>query len=453
MYDITQFGAVGDGSTFAGSAIHSAIDAAAGAGGGTVVVPAGRFLTGSITLKSNITLHLEPGAVLLGTGNPDHFPLWRSKWEGTAVDGQPGRAPMIGGEGLRNIAITGRGTIDGAGKWWWQNMKTMSPPNVRPTLIRFVDCYNVRIEGITVTNSPSWTITPLACDNVTITGITVINPPDSPNTDGINPDSCRNVRISDCHIDVGDDCITIKSGKETDNRQRYQACENITITNCTLLHGHGGVVIGSEITGSVRNVVISNCVFIGTDRGIRIKARRGRGGVVEDIRASNLIMDGVLCPIVVNLFYGCGAWGDKKVTETGPMPVNEGTPQFRRFRFSNITARRVKFAAAYILGLPEMFAQDMIISDCSLHLDPDNTESGTAAMASVAKVQCRGGFTAQNVDQLILRNVDVAHQVGPAFSIENGRSIELRGITARTPDESVEPVELRNIVDSSVINT
>ena len=173
------------------------------------------------------------------------------------------------------------------------------------------------IEGVTFRNSPMWTVSPLACDNVVIRAVTVINPPDSPNTDGINPDSCRNVRISDCYVDVGDDCITIKSGKEDDARRELRACENIAVTNCTLLHGHGGVVIGSEISGSVRNVAISNCIFVGTDRGIRIKARRGRGGVVEDIRASNLVMDGVHCPIVVNLFYGCGAWG--RETRHGPI--------------------------------------------------------------------------------------------------------------------------------------
>ena len=149
----------------------------------------------------------------------------------------------------------------------------------RPHLVRVVDCRNVLIEGVTLRNSPMWTISPLACDNVTITKLTVINPPDSPNTDGINPDSCRNVHISDCHVDVGDDCITIKSGKEDDGRRELRACENITVTNCTLMAGHGGVVIGSEISGSIRNVTISNCVFVGTDRGIRIKARRGRGGV------------------------------------------------------------------------------------------------------------------------------------------------------------------------------
>ena len=181
-HDIRTFGAVGNGETSCTAAIHSAIDAAAKDGGGTVLVPAGRFLTGAISLRSNITLHLEAGATLLGSNRPDDFPLWRSAWEGQADAAkpvQPGRRPMIGGEGLRNVTITGRGTIDGAGAFWWKNRLTSTPRDVRPTLIRFVDCYNVRIEGITCTNSPSWTVTPLACDNVSIHGITVINPPAS----------------------------------------------------------------------------------------------------------------------------------------------------------------------------------------------------------------------------------------------------------------------------------
>ncbi|MCS7033642.1 MAG: glycoside hydrolase family 28 protein [Phycisphaerae bacterium] len=426
IFEITRFGAVGDGETRNTRQIQATIDAAAEAGGGTVVVPAGTFVTGAIELRSNITLHLEPGATLLGSGKPEDFPLWRSRWEGAAdpsKTSQPGRRPLIGGEGLRNVAITGRGTLDGNGRWWWQNRTTMDPPDVRPTLIRLVDCFNVRIEGITATNSPSWTVTPLACDNVVVHGISVINPPDSPNTDGINPDSCRNVRISDCYVDVGDDCITIKSGKETDNRREYRPCENITITNCTLLHGHGGVVIGSEITGGVRNVAISNCVFIGTDRGIRIKARRGRGGVVEDLRVCNLVMEGVLCPIVVNLFYGCGAWGDARVTDTSPRPVDEGTPRFRRFRYSHITARNVKYAAAYILGLPEMFVEDLVLTDCSFYLDPHNTEAGQPAMASVCGRHCRAGVIARNADGLRLRNVDVHDQLGEPIVVEDSRNV------------------------------
>jgi polygalacturonase len=153
-------------------------------------------------------------------------------------------------------------------------------------------CKNILIEGISIRNSPFWTVNPEFCENVTIHAVT-INNPHSPNTDGINPESCNNVRISNCHITVGDDCITIKSGKDGPGRKTAVPAQNYTITNCTMLSGHGGVVIGSEMSGDVRKIVISNCVFDGTDRGIRIKSARGRGGVVEEIRVSNIVMKNI----------------------------------------------------------------------------------------------------------------------------------------------------------------
>lgn len=227
-------------------------------------------------------------------------------------------APLLGGANLTHIAVTGRGVVDGQGAAWWQRHRAGSLAHPRPRLISFQDCRNVRIAGITCINSPSWTVSPLRCENVTVDGITIVNPQDSPNTDGINPDSCHNVHIANCHIDVGDDCIAIKSGTEASDRSALQPCENITVTNCTMLHGHGGVVIGSEMSGSVRNVVISNCVFDGTDRGIRFKSRRGRGGVVEDVRVTNIIMRDVLCPVTVNLYYAVGVWGDPDVADRRP---------------------------------------------------------------------------------------------------------------------------------------
>jgi polygalacturonase len=430
QFEVAAFGAIADGQTLTTQHLQSAIDAAARAGGGTVIIPAGNYVTGTLWLRSNITLHLEAGATLLGSQNFDDFPHWSSQWEGPRV--KPGRSSLICGEGLENIAITGRGVIDGRGQVWWDSQRKHPGAVRRPLLVRVVDCRNVLIDGITLRNSPMWSLSPLACDNVTITRVTVINPPDSPNTDGINPDSCRNVRISDCHVDVGDDCITIKSGKEDDGRRELRACENITVTNCTLMAGHGGVVIGSEISGCVRNVTISNCVFVGTDRGIRIKARRGRGGVVEDLRATNLVMDGVHCPIVVNLFYGCGAWGDRKVTDKSPHPVNHGTPRFSRLRYSNITAKNIQFAAAYIVGLPEMFVEDLIVENSTFLLDPANTLAGEPAMAPDVGDHCRAGFIARNVEKLILRQIDISHQLGPAMSISDARDLRLNDLTLHT---------------------
>lgn len=416
-YNVRQFGAVADGETRTTEQLQAAIDACAKAGGGTVLVPAGEYVTGTLWMRSHVTLHLEAGATLLGSHEPDDFPIWSSEWEGPGV--KPGRASLICGEGLENVAITGRGAIDGRGQMWWDSQRLEPGVLRRPLLVRFVDSRNVLVETVTLRNSPMWTLSPLACDNVTVRGVTIHNPPDSPNTDGVNPDSCRNVRISDCHIDVGDDCITIKSGKETDGRRELRPCENICVTNCTLVHGHGGVVIGSEISGSIRNVVIGNCIFNGTDRGIRIKARRGRGGVVEDIRASNLVMDGVLCPIVVNLFYGCGAWGEAKVTDTHAYPVDEGTPRFRRLSFSHITARRAKYAAAYVLGLPEMYVDDLTISDTSIYLDETNTEAGQPAMSPVCGEHCRSGIVARHTRGLTLRDVRVFGQIGDAVNISD----------------------------------
>ena len=241
--------------------------------------------------------------------------------------------PLIYAVDAENITIKGEGTLDGQGKKWWmeffrvmidlkdngmrdinkyqpmwdaQNdttaiyaetnkdyVSTLQRRFFRPPFIQPVRCKKVKIEGVKIVNSPFWTINPAFCDNVTVHGVTIYNPskdPKGPNTDGINPSSCRNVRISDCFISVGDDCITIKSGRDADGRKYGKACENITITNCVMLSGHGGVVIGSEMSGGVRRVTISNCVFDGTDSGIRLKSSRGRGGVVEELRVDNIVM-------------------------------------------------------------------------------------------------------------------------------------------------------------------
>jgi polygalacturonase len=444
-YNITDYGAIADGTTMCTDAIQGAIDAAGAAGGGTVFVPAGTFRTGPLRLRDRVTLHLDAGSRLLASENIDDFPIWASDWEGP--DAVKACHPFIGGEGLRDIAITGRGTIDGSGHVWWaRHLKNWPKELPRPLLVRFVNCSNVLVEGVTLTNSPMWTLSPLACDNVSITHITIKNPPDSPNTDGINPDSCSNVRISDCHVDVGDDCITIKSGKETDGRRQLKACENITVTNCTLVRGHGGVVIGSEISGSVRNVAITNCVFVGTDRGIRLKARRGRGGVVEDIRASNLVMDRVLTPISVNLFYGCGAWDDPRVNNNTPMPVDETTPQFRRIRFAGITATGAKYAAAYIVGLPEMHVQDVSLKDVLIRIDRNNAETGEPDMSPLIPMTCRAGIVARNVSGFTLSDVEVIDSLGPCVRVSDCERVTLTGVIARPGDDSVEaPLFLRDI--------
>jgi polygalacturonase len=412
--NVREHGAVGDGRTLDSRALQTVIDLCAEHGGGTVYLPAGRYLSGSLFLRDNITLQLDSGAVLLGSENPEDYPVVHARWEGKHQDTY---APLIAGQKLNNIALTGRGTIDGRGAFWWKAKKDKTLIHPRPRLISFSDCSNVLIEGITAINSPSWTINPVHCQNVNIRGVTVINPADSPNTDGINPDSCRLVRISDCYVSVGDDCITIKSGTEHEHPDRYAPCRDITITNCTLERGHGGVVIGSEMSGGVKNVVISNCVFIGTDRGIRIISRRGRGGVIEDIRVSNLIMDGVLCPFTMNLYYHIGERGNLNVADKNPRLVNDGTPRLRRIHFSHITAREVKHAAGFLYGLAEMPLEDISFSDVSISIS-DEADSGYPEMADDIPSMSRAGFFIRNAHHIRLVHVEVTGQVGEAFDMD-----------------------------------
>jgi len=225
----------------------------------------------------------------------------------------------------------------------------------RPPFIQPIRCKNVRIQGVTIVNSPFWTINPEFCENVTVDGITIANPL-SPNTDGINPESCRYVHIANCHISVGDDCITLKSGRDLQARKLGFPDENITITNCTMLAGHGGVVIGSEMSGGVRKVVISNCVFDGTDRGIRIKSTRGRGGVVEDIQINNIVMKDIKEEaIILDMLY------TKMISE----PLSERTPIFRNINISNMTGNNVLIPIK-IRGLEESPITDITLSNINI---------------------------------------------------------------------------------------
>lgn len=441
VFDVHDYGAVGDGRAVETAVIQQAIDACGRAGGGTVHFPAGSYRTGALSLHSHVTLHIGAGASLVGSQDPQDYPAVPGRWEGVP---QTTHAPLIGGTGLEHVAVIGQGIIDGQGEVWWKMHCADRLTFPRPRLISFKDCRNVLIQGITAINSPSWTVSPLCCENVTIDGITIVNPPDSPNTDGINPDSCRNVRIANCHIDVGDDCLTLKSGAETGDRARLQPCENITITNCTMAHGHGAVVIGSEMSGDVRNVVISNCVFDGTDRGIRIKSRRGRGGLVEDIRASNIIMKGVLCPFTINLHYAIGASGDEVVNDRGPRPLSDGTPRIRHVHLSQITARGVKVAAGFVYGLAEMPLHDISLSDVSMTMSPDGS-ADYPEMAEDLEPMQRAGLYLHNVERLRLHNIEIAGQLGPAISITDATEIDLSALASASADGGSPVVQLKDV--------
>lgn len=447
-YNVTKYGAKNDSSKLATESIKKAIAAAYKAGGGTVFFPAGKYLTGPIHLKSNITILIDAGAEIHFSDNFDHYlPMVKSRWEGTDVINF---SPLFYANGAENIAIKGRGLIDGHGKKWWAysevhvkkiptsrwqeefkrlNRDVLAPdlPGwiergfLRPPFIQTIDCKNVLIEGISIRNSPFWTINPQYCDNVTISKVTINNPP-SPNTDGINPESCRNVHISDCHISVGDDCITIKSGKDRSGRKANVPAENHTITNCTMLSGHGGVVIGSEMSGGVKKIVISNCVFDGTDRGLRIKTARGRGGIVEDIRVDNIIMKNIRDQAIVL---------DMQYAKTTPEPVSERTPAFRNIHFSNITAQGNQ--AGYLNGLDEMPIEDISFNDINMDM--------------------KSGFVVKMARNIEFHNIRVNTTAGPVLKTENVTNLQIDGVKSNKPLPGVPVVELTNTEDVFIHNT
>ena len=395
-----------------------AIDDLRAQGGGVLTVPAGVYPTGSIRLYDNMTLVVEAGATLRFHQDENAFPLIMGEYEGNA--GLVYQA-CIYAEDAKNVTVTGNGTLDGQGEYWWNQARTHTLKHPRPHLVCFNRCERVVLENLNLINSPVWTVHPLRCRNLVVRGLNICNPYESPNTDGIDPDGCQDVRISDCTIDVGDDCIAIKSGTEdTPNRQ---PCERIIITNCHFLHGHGGVVLGSEMSGDIRNVVVSSCVFYETDRGIRLKTRRGRGGTVEGIQLTNLVMEKVMCPFVFNMYYFCGADGKMKhVWDKAPYPITESTPCLRDVSISGVRARKCTACAGFFYGLAEMPVEGVSMQDVVVEMT-DGPVGHPAMMDGCPDMQ-RNGFFLRNAVNVDLRGVKVIGVNGEWLDIDGSVQLE-----------------------------
>lgn len=356
--------------------------------GGVLLVPPGVYESGPITLSSHIELRLEPGAVIRFSLPIQDFPLRRCQYEGKTIL-RP--QPCVSAYGAENVRVTGGGILDGCGAPWWAGHRAKTLPNGRPYLLHFEDCDSVVVRDVQLRNSPAWTVHPLRCQNVLIQQVTVQNPHDSPNTDGINPESCRNVRIHGCCVDVGDDCVTLKAG--TEETRTPPVCENIVISDCCFIHGHGGIVIGSEMSGGVRNVAVSNCVFTGTDRGVRIKTRRRRGGTVENLTFTNLIMTDVMCPFVCNMYYSCGtSEADRWCWEKTAHPVDGGTPIIRDIRISHVTVDGAGAAAGFFYGLAESPIRSLSISDCHIRIKAGAEPDVPAMMGGLEPMRGQGLF-------------------------------------------------------------
>jgi len=466
---LTDFGGVGDGTTLNTKAFAAAMATLSEKGGGRLRVPAGVWFTGPIVFKSNIDLHLEDRAIILFSPDKDLYPIVETSFEG--LDTRRCQSP-ISGMNLENVAITGSGAIDGNGQYWrplkkgkvsesfWKQATagggvfkrddywmpsaaylhgdTTSDMNVprhlqteedwqsirdflRPVMVSFIECRNVFLQGVIFQNSPAWNIHPLMCENVILDGVQVRNPSYAQNGDGLDLESCKNAIVVNSTFDVGDDGICIKSGKDEDGRKRNRATENVIIDNCTVFKGHGGFVVGSEMSGGVKNVLVTNCQFLGTDVGLRFKSRRGRGGVVENIFIRDISMFDIATePLHFNLYYGGKSVvetledsDEVEVVEEIP-PVDETTPTFRNIYIQDVTCASAR-KAFYFYGLPEHMIENINVDNFVVH-----SELGGEILES---------------EKINLKNIAIYPKEGPALTLRNVQDVHVEQLQtdARSP--------------------
>ena len=476
VVSINECGGVGNGIALNTKAFENAINRLSAKGGGTLMVPFGVWLTGPIELKSNIELHLSKGAIILFTSDFNAYPLVKAVFEGQNT--YRCQSP-ISGKDLTNIAITGEGTINGAGQAWrplkkvkvteeyWNSViksggvlvnKEYWLPTIkikkaedllknkqfsfsslsnnqldsvkdyfRPVLVSLVNCKNIYLQGVLFENSPSWNIHPLMCENLLIDNVYIKNPAYAQNGDGIDIESCKNVIMLNSTVDAGDDAICLKSGKDEEGRLRAKPTENVIVDNCKVFKGHGGFVVGSEMSGGVRNVMVSNCSFMGTNAGLRFKSGRGRGGIVENVYVRNICMfDIVFDSFVFDLYYGSKNETELNADSSLQNPdiklpeVTGETPVFRNIFIENIISQNANRAMLFN-GLPEMNIKNIQIKD--------------------TKISSRYGAQIVESDGIVLNNVEIMPKEGPALILDDVKNLKIEG--AVFPTELKNPIEIK----------
>jgi len=423
--NVKDYGAIGDGKIDDTMSLQAAIDACPK--GGLVSIPKGEYKIVNLNLKKDITLNILHGARIFGETNPNKYPVIKDKiidengketvmsvWEGAAMKSY---ASLISGYGVSNTKIVGQGEIDGNAQNgpWWQKEYVQSKEVARPRVVFLNDCKNIYFHGITVKNSPSWNIHPFFSDNIGFYDLRVSAPKRSPNTDGINPEGCNGVDIIGCVISTGDDCIAIKSGTRALAEKFKRSADNYTIRNCLMKDGHGAVVIGSEMSGGVKNLTVNKCLFFGTDRGIRIKTRRNRGklAIVDNVEFSNIKMKGVLTPFVINMFYNCGVEGKEEyVWSRDAYPIDDGTPYLGSFIFKEIECDDVEVCAGWFDGLPERPIEKVQLENVHFQFKKGEKGKHLPALAKGVEAISGKGLYFNNVNKVVIKNVKVINVEG-----------------------------------------
>ena len=428
---VRDFGAVGDGIHDDTTAVQTAINCTPK--GGRLYFPAGTYLVAPLNLKSHTTIHLAEGATILGSTDVDRYPVipgraldlvtgeehYFGTWEGNAVSM---RQALLCAEYAEDIKIVGRGTVDGNAQnsTWWINVKLQ--PHGRPRLFFANRCENISIHGIIAQNAASWQLHPYYSRNLQFIDLEIYAPKDSPNTDALDPEACDMVGIIGCKFSVGDDCIAIKSAKIELGRKLKTPANRHTIRNCLMQFGHGAITLGSEMAGGVTNLTVNQCLFDSTDRGLRIKTRRGRGkhAVIDGVLFENIKMNNVLTPIVINMWYNCCdpdryteyVWSREKLL------VDDRTPRLGSFVFRNMVCEDCSVAACYCDGLPEAPIESISLEDITFTYKADATP-GVPAMRNHAEAFCRAGMYFDNVTDLTIKNVNVTGQDGDDLIAKN----------------------------------
>jgi len=414
VIDVKALGAKADGKSDDTYFVQMAIDSCPD--GGRVVLKEGEYLVRPIVLKSGVTLELKKGATLLGDVREESYPYVPARtlisgkeeilasWEGEPFDCHQA---FVSAYRQKNIKVIGEGTINGNAdnSTWWATPKGRKV--ARPRLVFLNKCRNVVFHGVTCKNSASWNLHPFFSRNLKFYDLKIQNPYTGPNTDGLDPESCDKVDIVGCRFSVGDDCCAIKAGKLYMGRTYKTPASNHTLRNNLFENGHGAIVLGSEMSGGVKNLSVSQCVFSHTDRGLRIKTRRGRGkdGIIDGVLFENIKMDNVITPLVINMYYFCDPDGHTEaVWSRDKKPVDDGTPYLGKFVFKDIECVDCECMAGYFDGLVEQPIKEIRIENVSFAFKED-AKPFLPAMLEHVREYCKEGLYVDNVENLILKNV------------------------------------------------